>query len=80
MRERRVAGAARAMRAASLVLLGILLGSAGSRMVRANGPEGACPAVPGPMLQEPARALPPEWRWAPPGVSVEHMYAKRRSR
>lgn len=79
MRERRVAGAARAMRAASLLLLGILLGSAGSRMVRASGPEGACAAVPVPMLEEPARVLPPEWRWTPPGVSVEHVFGRRRS-
>ena len=80
MSERRVASAARAMRAASLVLLGILLGSAGSRIVRASGPEGACPALPVPVLEEPARVLPPEWRWTPPGVSVEHMYGRRRSR
>ena len=43
MSERRVGGAARAGRAASLVLLGVVLGSAGSKMVRASGQEGACP-------------------------------------
>jgi hypothetical protein len=25
----------------------------------------------------PARELPPEWQWHPPGVAVEHMYRKQ---
>jgi len=80
MHENRVSGAARAGRAASLLLLGILLGSAGSRMVRASAPEVACQAPPGPAQEEPVHVLPPEWRWTPPGISVDHMYFTRQGR
>ena len=28
----------------------------------------------GPLVEFPARELPPEWQWKPKGVEVEHMY------
>ena len=80
MRESRVAGAPRAWRALLLVLLGVLLGSAGSGMVRASGPEVECAAAPLQRVREVSPSLPPEWRWTPPSVSVDHMYGTRRSR
>jgi len=80
MRESRVAGAPRAWRAVLLVLLGVLLGTAGSGIVRASGPETECATGSLHGVRELSPSLPPEWRWTPPGVSVDHMYGTRRSR
>ena len=66
--------ASRAWRAISLVMLGVLLGSAGSRIVRASAPAPECARVAGPVLEEPVRVLPPEWRWTLPSVSLDRMY------
>ena len=47
-------------------------------MVRAGAPEAACAGVPVSAPEEPVRALPPEWRWTPPSISLDRMYGTQR--
>ncbi len=80
MRERRRARSPDAWRSLELVLIGALLGSVAGGIVRASGPMAGCAIEPGITAQPPVRELPPEWRWTPPGVSLDRLYGTRRDR
>jgi hypothetical protein len=80
MSEIRRPGALRGWRAILLVLLGVLMGTAGSRMVRASGPEAECAAAPASASRDMSPSLPPEWRWGQAVVPLDRLYGTRRTR
>jgi len=60
------------------LLIGALLGMALTLLAWKGLPAVLTPDEPVVAARSwPARPLPPEWQWSPPGVQFEHMFPKR---
>lgn len=78
VRELRLEQAAALWRAVALSLMALLCLSVGGDILRAAAPaSGTLCAAAAPRVEEPVRALPPEWRWTPTVVSLDRMYGTR---